>query len=42
MSDINNTLLGVDVCCKEKKQPAVASYSTDGEIMYMYKAVKKT
>ena len=38
---IIHTLLGVAVCRKVQIQPAIASDSTDGEIICMYKAVKK-
>ena len=41
VSVIIHTLLGVFVCWKVQIQPAIASYSTDGEITFMYKYVKK-
>ena len=39
---IFHTLLGVAICQKLHIQPYTASDSTDGEIICMYKAVKKT
>ena len=35
-------MLGVAVWWKVQIQPAIPPESTDGEIIYMYKAVKKT
>ena len=42
VSGIIHTLLGVSVCWKVNIQPDVASDSTHGEIVCMYKAVNKT
>ena len=39
---IIHTILGVYVCWKVQIQPVIASYSTDGEIIYTYKAAKET
>ena len=39
---IIHTMLDVAVYWKVKIQTAIASDSTDGEIEYMYKALKKT
>ena len=39
---IIHTLLGVSVCWKVQIRPAIASDSTDGESICIYKAVKKT
>ena len=39
---IIHTILGVAVFCKLQIWPAIASDSTDGEIICMYKSVKKT
>ena len=36
------TLLGVVVCWEVQIQPSIASDSNDGEIIFMYKSVKKT
>ena len=41
MSWIIHTLLGVDVWLKLYIQPSVASESTDGEIIYMYKCFRE-
>ena len=39
---IIHTLIGVSVCWKVHIQPYIASECTDGEIICMYIAVKKT
>ena len=39
---IIHTLVGVSVCWKLQTQPAIESDSSDGEIICIYKAVKKT
>ena len=42
VSSILHNLISVAVCWKVQIQPDIASDSTDGEIRYMYNAVKKT
>ena len=39
---IMNTLFGFDVFCEVHIQPALSYESNDGEIICMYKAIKKT
>ena len=40
-SGIIHTLIGVAICWKVQIKPAIESYYTDGEIICMYKSVKK-